>query len=81
MEMKSVVVMVRTELNCELAFSINGYHFLCCCHVVRLYHELTSVEIISKYVSHSPQQKHLFLQAYIMCYRFIAKLPHILYIL
>jgi len=49
MEMKSVGVMVRTELNCDLDFSINGYHFLCCSHIVRLYHELRSVEIISKY--------------------------------
>lgn len=87
MEMKSVGVMVRTELNCELDFNINGHHFLCCSHIVRLYHELRSVEIISKYrflcthVSHSTQQKHLSLQAYILCYRFIAKLPRILYTL
>ena len=49
MEMKSVGVMERTELNCQLTFNVNGYYFLCCCHIVRLYHELTSVEIISKY--------------------------------
>jgi len=49
MEMKSVGVMVRTELDCEFDLSINGYHFLCCCHIVRLCHELRSVEIISKY--------------------------------
>jgi len=32
--------MVRTELNRELAFNVNGYHFLRSSYIVRLYHEL-----------------------------------------
>jgi hypothetical protein len=49
MDLKSVGVMVRTELICELVFNINGYHILCCTHIVGFNHELKSVGIVLKY--------------------------------